>query len=257
VVYSSHNVESDRIQRIYPLLPQKVQAALNRWDHTVPAKCDFVATVSQNDKDRFIELGVQSDNISVVPNGIDLAKFDAHPATSFHSLYHLPKSTKVLVFHGAASYPPNASAIKFLASELLPQLSKKGWQVALVIVGKSPIDYVQQENVFFTGFVESVAPFLKGADLAICPLLSGGGTRLKILEYFAANIPVVATPSAVEGLPVSDKNHYILAERSEMISTLCHLFENPNSTREMSNAARCFVQHYDWNSLVESQPSLG
>ena len=51
--------------------------------------------------------------------------------------------------------------------------------------------------------------------VAVVPLLTGSGTRLKILEAWAAGVPVVSTTIGVEGLPVQDGETALLADSSE------------------------------------------
>ncbi len=53
------------------------------------------------------------------------------------------------------------------------------------------------------------------AEVAIVPLLTGSGTRLKILEAWSAGTPVVSTSIGAEGLPVRDAEHLLLADGAE------------------------------------------
>ena len=56
------------------------------------------------------------------------------------------------------------------------------------------LDDLNLDNrIRLTGFLEDVRPAVAGAWLAVAPILSGGGTRLKILEAMALGTPVVAT----------------------------------------------------------------
>ena len=64
----------------------------------------------------------------------------------------------------------------------------------------------------FLGRVESTAAPLAAARVALAPVRHGSGTRLKLLEYFAAGLPVVCTAKAAEGLEVEDGTHLRLAE---------------------------------------------
>jgi len=56
--------------------------------------------------------------------------------------------------------------------------------------------------------------FLAVADIVIVPLNIGGGTRLKILESFAAGVPVISTAKGIEGIDVRDGQHALIAERT-------------------------------------------
>ncbi len=56
---------------------------------------------------------------------------------------------------------------------------------------------------------------LARARVAVVPLLTGSGTRFKILEAWAAGLPVVSTTVGAEGLPVRDGETSILADGGE------------------------------------------
>jgi polysaccharide biosynthesis protein PslH len=53
---------------------------------------------------------------------------------------------------------------------------------------------------------------LARAQVAVVPLLAGSGTRLKILEAWAAGTPVVSTSLGAEGLPARDGEHLLIAD---------------------------------------------
>src|SRR3979409_176040 len=86
----------------------------------------------------------------------------------------------------------------------------------LVIVGRTPPPQVlglAARDVIVAGNVPSVQPFLDGAFATAIPLRAGWGTRIKILEAWAAGVPVVATRIAAEGLPYRDGADLLLAEQ--------------------------------------------
>ena len=65
----------------------------------------------------------------------------------------------------------------------------------ILIVGKDPPEsFVELEalpNVHVTGGVPEVASYYNQADIAIVPLRTGGGTRIKILEALSYKIPII------------------------------------------------------------------
>jgi len=60
--------------------------------------------------------------------------------------------------------------------------------------------------------VEDAIAELARGRVAVVPLLAGSGTRLKILEAWAAGLPVVSTTVGAEGLPARDSEHLLLAD---------------------------------------------
>jgi glycosyltransferase involved in cell wall biosynthesis len=109
-------------------------------------------------------------------------------------------------------------------------------------------------NVRFTGRVASTAEALAAAQVAVAPVRHGSGTRLKLLEYFAAGLPVVCTPKAAEGLEVEDGRHVRLAETPREIAVAVRgLHADPQACAELGAAARALVEaRYDWRAQVPS-----
>ena len=57
------------------------------------------------------------------------------------------------------------------------------------------------------------------ADVGVAPIEYGTGTRLKILEYFAAGLPVVSTTIGALGLEASDGREILIADDYELFSS--------------------------------------
>lgn len=70
-------------------------------------------------------------------------------------------------------------------------------------------------NVVFTGAVDSVIPFVKGALVNIVPLRIGSGVRTKIIESAACGTPVVSTSLGAEGLPFVNDESIIIRDDPE------------------------------------------
>jgi polysaccharide biosynthesis protein PslH len=66
-------------------------------------------------------------------------------------------------------------------------------------------------RIELTGPVTNAVEELARARVAVVPVLAGSGTRMKILEAWAAGRAVVSTPLGAEGLPVRDGEHLLLA----------------------------------------------
>ena len=79
------------------------------------------------------------------------------------------------------------------------------------------------DNIELRGFVEDVREPLGRYAVFVCPILSGSGMRVKLLEAFAAGIPVVSTPLGAEGLARS--------EEAGKDSEICALAEDPSGIR--------------------------
>ena len=68
------------------------------------------------------------------------------------------------------------------------------------------------DAVELVGFVDDILEPLRKYALFVCPILSGSGVRVKLLEAFAAGIPVVSTTMGAEGLARHDGEVCALAD---------------------------------------------
>jgi glycosyltransferase involved in cell wall biosynthesis len=112
------------------------------------------------------------------------------------------------------------------------------------------------------GFVEDVREPLARYSLFVCPILSGSGVRVKLLEAFAAGIPVVSTRVGAEGLAVKDGEFCALADDPEgFAARVTALLRDPEKAAEMALRARDEVTA-NWDmaaitrKLVESYGEL-
>jgi glycosyltransferase involved in cell wall biosynthesis len=97
------------------------------------------------------------------------------------------------------------------------------------------------------GPVADVVPHWRDAHALAVPLDVGGGTRLKILEAFAAGLPVVSTPVGCEGIAARDGEHLVVADRRAFASAIVDLLRSPERAAAMAERARAVAIHqYDW-----------
>ncbi|MGA3397586.1 MAG: glycosyltransferase [Acetobacteraceae bacterium] len=131
-----------------------------------------------------------------------------------------------LLFVGTLGYFPNTDAALFLCGEVLQVLRRLTDRVIVIDVAgagdtSALRDLARNPEVTLHGYLEDLAPLYTAADMAVVPLRSGGGTRIKILEAFAYGVPVVATRLAAEGIAVTDGDHLLLADDAESFARAC------------------------------------
>lgn len=112
------------------------------------------------------------------------------------------------------------------------------------------------ENVRFMGLIDELPKnmILGLADVALNPMTSGTGTNLKMLDYFAAGIPVISTPFGVRGLGVEDQKHCLLAEIEDFPKTILQLkYERDDLISARVENAREYVQQkFDWAIIADN-----
>lgn len=207
-------------------------------------RADVVTTVSEPETEHFRALGARQ--IALVPNGVDCPAYASLPVG--RDVTDKP----VVLFVGGLSWPPNAGAVRYLASAVLPELRQRHPAAVVRVVGRISATLRQElsryEGVEVTGDVPDVRPYLGDATVVAVALESGGGTRLKILEAFAAGIPVVSTPVGCEGIAGDHGRHLIVAERPAFAAQIATLIEQPSVGRALAQAARQLAETtYDWS----------
>jgi len=87
--------------------------------------------------------------------------------------------------------------------------------------------------------VDDVREPLSRYSVFVCPILSGSGMRVKLLEAFAAGIPVVSTSIGAEGLTAKDGEICSLAnDPAEFAGKILELFEHGEKARALAVRAR-------------------
>lgn len=204
--------------------------------------------VSEEEQHFFQSLGTKA--CFLVPNGVDCGRYKELPiGRANHAM--------TILYVGALSWPPNARAAEFLAREIFPAVRSRLAAARLQIVGRDPLPQVTAlrglPGVEVLANVPDVRPFLGSARVMAVPLDSGGGTRLKILEAFAAGLPVVSTAVGCEGLRVVHGDHLLIAERSAMADALVTALCDRELTERLAMRARRAVEDvYDWNAIGRS-----
>src|SRR6202011_716160 len=122
------------------------------------------------------------------------------------------------------------------------------------LVGRNPEaveGYVQGDSrIECTGPVDDAIPHLSAAKAAVVPLLSGSGTRLKIIEAWAAGTAVVSTSLGAEGLPARHGENLLLAASPESFaSAVTLLLESSMDRRRIGRAGReQYEREFTWNA---------
>ena len=159
----------------------------------------------------------------------------------------------VILFHGTYSYHPNKEAMDLIVNYIAPLIGKEFKNVLFVLAGNG-VPICERMNVKSIGFVEDLYSLLNIADIAIVPILNGGGTRLKILDYLSAGLPIVSTTKGIEGINAKNGEHAIIVDNvnDEFIEAIKYLTDNEQERKKIGlNARRLAEEDYDWDKIGE------
>lgn len=169
--------------------------------------------------------------------GIDTARYD------FRATGREPET---MLFLGSFRHHPNKEALEWFTRNVLPLVVKVRPRARLIVIGSDPPpkhSLPELPNAIeLHGFVEDVRRPLAEYAVFICPILSGSGVRVKLLEAFAAGIPVVSTTIGAEGLAGSDGEICVLADDpADFADKIVDLFDHPEKAETMAIRARRHV----------------
>jgi O-antigen biosynthesis protein len=167
-------------------------------------------------------------------------------ATSRYEFRAEEREPETLLFLGSFRHPPNQEGLNWFTKKVMPALLAAKPRARLVIVGSEPPPRHSlpdlPDNIELRGFVEDVREPLSRYAVFVCPILSGSGMRVKLLEAFAAGIPVVSTPLGAEGLAAEDGEICALApDPVTFAAKIADLFDDPQKARNMACRAREYV----------------
>lgn len=123
-----------------------------------------------------------------------------------------------LLMVGFFNHPPNAEGLFWFHNEVLPSLLALHPAVELHAIGHAD-DKIRESlpNVVFRGFVDDLAAEYDRATIVVAPILSGGGTQIKVLDALAHGRPLIASVFAHRGFSADLQvtEHLLVADQAD------------------------------------------
>jgi glycosyltransferase involved in cell wall biosynthesis len=177
-------------------------------------------------------------------------------AVTMPSEYGNDPTSQVLLLVATYAYGPNITAAEFLVRDVWPLIRSACPDARLVIAGNKPERIPSfarsPAGVEFTGFVENLDTLYRRARIVCCPILAGGGTRIKIVEAAAHGKAIVSTSIGAEGLELRDGVEILLRNGAAAFARGCvELLRDPARSQTLGVAARQAVAgRYDRRQIV-------
>ncbi len=185
-----------------------------------------------------------ANKVTVIPNCIQFADYQAVEVTP---------QPRQLVYSGSFRFYANYEAMQWFVQSVYPKVLKSVPDVHLLITGDhAGLPLPSSANITLTGYVEDIKPVIAASAVSLAPLLSGGGTRLKVLEAMALGTPVVATTKGAEGLRAIPNEHFLVADSvDDFANSVITLLRNPDLHNKISTNGKLFVkENHDWQSVT-------
>jgi polysaccharide biosynthesis protein PslH len=203
---------------------------------------DRVLTTSCDDA-RLVQSVSPAAKVTVYPNALPCIAAPARP------------EQLEIVFSGNLEYAPNIQAVRFFHRDIWPALKARWpglrWKILSRNAGSFRDLPESDPQIEITGFVEDAVAVIAEAQVAVVPLLAGSGTRIKILEAWAAAKPVVSTRIGAEGLEFHDGEHLVLADdATQFAEAVSRLLGSPADRVRLGAAGRrLYEERYTWKAV--------
>jgi glycosyltransferase involved in cell wall biosynthesis len=219
--------------------------------------------VSNEDRKTLLRRGFPSHKLEVLPNPVDQSKYDGltkKEMTEARMSLGIEKRDPVILFVGGLDYPPNRLAVKRIFEEIAPRVVTHFPNAKFCVIGPHPPLEYSHPSIIYTGGIygRELAPFIATADVGIAPIEWGTGTKMKILEYFAAGLAVVSTSAGAKGLDVQDGNNILIADDYKDFSRkIVELLNDGKKRKQLgSNALRLVMSSYRREVVVKKLTTM-
>jgi glycosyltransferase involved in cell wall biosynthesis len=149
------------------------------------------------------------------------------------------------LFVGSYGHAPNADAVRWLCSDVMPLLHAAGHASPVVVAGANmPDDLAALATAAGAqprGFLPSMDAELAARRLSIAPLRFGAGLKGKVGESLAAGVPVVGTTIAAEGFARPEQGMLIADTAADFAAAMMRLEADDALWARLSDGGRELV----------------
>ncbi len=219
--------------------------------------CEVTTGVSEVDTEYYRALVHDPARICVFSNVIDLDSYTNPPAPA----PDVRRPNIYLAGTFGRYHSPMDVAARWMLSDVLPRVRKDVPDVHFYIVGRDSdrsLGHLNDTGVSVKGKISSVLPYLCYADVSVVPLKFESGTRFKILEAAACEVPIVSTTLGAEGLPVVNGEHLLIADDAESFANaiVSLIRDRALATRLRNNCRELVRTRYSLDHLADEARTI-
>ncbi len=258
VICSAHNVEhivsrrqvetaTDPLQKTLYRIEEQ---AMRRMEQSAWRRASLILQCSASDK-QLTQAFAPRKPVEVIPNGVDCEYFQRSSHTA-------AASPGRIVFTAGFGYAPNVDAVWWFVRDVLPLVLAQLPEIRFLFAGSNAAGLMHELHAAgLAGNVEvnsdplDIRPCFECGQVYVVPLRSGGGTRLKILEAMAMQVPVVSTTVGAEGIPYRPNEDLLIADSAEdFADAVVRLFRDSGLQQRLTTSASAFIREgWEWQSI--------
>lgn len=194
------------------------------------AQAEHLWTVTEEDRK-----AIDHPSISLLPN----IPYDI-PA----EVLPMPETGETILFIGAGGHRPNVQGVQRFVQQAWPLIRRARPDATMRIVGsgdwENHADRLSAPGITIVGHVDDISEEYARANIAICPVFEGGGSKIKVLEAFAYNRPIVSAVHSARGFVSELTEGAILcaSNEAELAKHCITLLANPTEARARASRGR-------------------
>jgi glycosyltransferase involved in cell wall biosynthesis len=234
---------------------QRLRRSLTYWKirqfvSNLMKSCDAFTVTSQVEYDIFRNIVSKEIPGFIIPNVVDL--------NDYNGIFG-ERNRKSIIHCGSFSYPVNYDAVMWFTQQVFSQIKMRD-TIQFRATGRTVTAGRDLEpmrlacpQIEFTGLVKDVRPYIAQSGISIVPVLTGGSTRLKVLESMALGTPVVSTSLGAEGLAARHEEHILIADTpAEFAQQIDRLIQNDELWHRLSVQGRQLIErHYSAEAMKQ------
>lgn len=247
IITIHHNVEIDYYKDNLPpiYLRYAILPRINKSECQAIKKSDLNLTVTLQDRESFITR-MKADPSKIFYWGISESYSDI-------SISLIPENKTehkepIFIITGSLCFPQSIESITKFIHLYYPLIKQEFSNFKLLICGRDPnkklIEAIKElHNIEIIANPINIINIIKKADIYICPIESGGGIKLRIMDGLKCGIPVIAHKNSCRGYENFTKHHYILSydDQISFIRSLRNIKEKyPNKEAIQTYYYSCF-----------------
>lgn len=234
-------------------LYQGIYTAINSvWEKRAFNRSHRVVAVSQRVKNELIAIGLPSDRIHVILNGVDVNEFAPQPVN--RKLLNLPTDIPLAFFAGDIQ-----TSRKNLDTVLRALVAVPDLHLAVAgAVKTSPYPHLAQElglaeRVHFLDYRKDINRLMQAADFFVFPSRYEACT-LVLLEAMATGLPVITAETAGGAEIVQPGSGFVLQNPNDVDAlgeAMRLLATSPEQRQQMGAVARSIAQRHSWERMAK------
>ncbi len=157
------------------------------------------------------------------------------------------------IFLGNMSYSPNIGGLEILENTYR-DCSNRNIDLKIDVVGEGDLQMLKGKypHLNFRGKVDLIDNLFSDYNLAFaCPSF-GSGISLKVLDYMAAGLPIIANDAGIRGHPNTIREHVLTDNGKSLCSSIQKLFSDPGQYKRLSLSSLTYVnEHFNPDKNVQ------